>query len=78
MSITTLDQALMDLEERLEAISGSIASIDETLEPHHKDGRLRHARLPMWGRATGCTAGETRRIEGRMGKRSEGSRNTPE
>ena len=35
--ITTLDQALMGLEERLEAISGSIASIDETLDPHHDD-----------------------------------------
>jgi hypothetical protein len=28
----------MGLEERLEAISGSIASIDETLGPHLKDG----------------------------------------
>lgn len=36
--ITTLDQALMGLEARLEAISGSIASIDETLGPHIKDG----------------------------------------
>ena len=36
--ITTLDQALMGLEERLEAISSTIASIDETLEPHLKDG----------------------------------------
>lgn len=36
--ITTLDQALMGLEERLEAISGPMASIDETLEPYFKDG----------------------------------------
>lgn len=36
--ITTLDQALMGLEERLEAISGSIASIDETLDPHPMRG----------------------------------------
>ena len=36
--ITTLDQALMGLEGRLEAISSSIASIDETLDPHLKDG----------------------------------------
>ena len=36
--ITTLDQALMGLEERLEAISGPMASIDETLEPHLRDG----------------------------------------
>lgn len=36
--ITTLDQALMGLEERLEAISGPIASIDEALGPHLNDG----------------------------------------
>jgi len=36
--VTTLDQALIGLEERLEAISGSVASVDETLGPHLKDG----------------------------------------
>jgi hypothetical protein len=79
--ITTLDQALMGLEERLEAISGSIASIDETLEPHLNDRDTPTRATPNMssgGELTDCTAAEARRIEGRVGQRSEGSRNAPE
>jgi hypothetical protein len=51
--ITTLDQALMGLEERMEAISGSIASIDETLEHHLNDRET-----PTWATPNLSSGGE--------------------